>query len=85
MLHFRFKGALNLFRRGNFSVRSSREILPGAKAARENEILQVDIHPALITTIAAVQELAIENQRLREGLAELQARLDALAARLDAR
>ncbi len=25
MLHFRFKGALNLFRRGNFSVRGSRE------------------------------------------------------------
>jgi trimeric autotransporter adhesin len=40
------------------AVQSSREYLPGASRDVENEILQVDIHPALITTIAAAKELA---------------------------
>lgn len=42
------------------AVKASGEYLPGQQKSRENEILQVDIHPALITTIAAVQELALQ-------------------------
>ena len=49
------------------AVQRSGETLPGS----EDEILQVDVHPALITTIAATQELAAEVRALRvrlEGL-----------------
>lgn len=52
-------------------MQSSRETLPDAKATRENEILQVDIHPALITTIAAVQEAVVADQMRDERIAAL--------------
>ncbi len=77
------------------AVRRSGEFLPGAKAAPENAILQVDVHPALITAIAATQELAMkdeaqaehleaENVRLRADNARMQRQLQRLAQRLDA-
>jgi hypothetical protein len=52
------------------AVKSSREALPGEEG---EEILQVDVHPALITTIAATQELAAEVRALRNRLESMEA------------
>lgn len=53
------------------AVKGSGELVPSG----EREILQVDVHPALMTTIAAVQELnaklEAENAALREELEEI--------------
>jgi hypothetical protein len=65
------------------AVQSSRETLPGAKATRDNEILQVDIHPALITTIAAVQEVAVADQMRDERIAALSNENAELRSRLE--
>jgi hypothetical protein len=61
------------------AVKSSGERLPAAGGGKEDEILQVDLHPALITLLAGVQELAVrletaesENALLRAQLAGLQ-------------
>ena len=70
------------------AVQGSGDTLPGQEKSEENEILQVDVHPALMTSIAAVQELAVrlehseaksqrlerKNQALAERLAKLEAR-----------
>ncbi len=61
------------------AVQGSGEYLHGAKKTAENEILQVDTYPALITTMAAVQELAAENAELKAQLAALNKRMDTLA------
>lgn len=50
-------------------VRSSGESLPGSPA---DKILQVDTYPITIYTAAAVQELAAQNQRLRERIERLE-------------
>lgn len=65
------------------AVRSSGELLAGAKSMRENEILQVDIHPALITTIAAAQELAVRADAQAERIEILEANNARLRERLD--
>ena len=85
------------------AVKRSGDFLPGhehcaqdreAAGCAEAEILQVDVHPALITSIAAVQELALrleqadaslaevrtENATVRAELAELRGLVDALLA-----
>jgi hypothetical protein len=62
------------------AVKGSGETLPGRQAIPENEILQVDVHPALITSIAAVQELAVRLERAEARNAELEARLARLEA-----
>ena len=64
------------------AVQGSGEILPGRAAGPDTEILQVDVHPALITAIAAVQELAVRLERAEVRNAALQARLARLEARL---
>ncbi len=64
------------------AVQGSGEYLPGAAKTVANEILQVDTYPALITTVAAVQELAAENAALKAQLAALSERLDKLAAKI---
>ena len=66
------------------AVKGSGEILPGREADADNEILQVDVHPALITSIAAVQELAVRLERAEARNAELEARLARLEALLGA-
>jgi hypothetical protein len=64
------------------AVQGSGEFLPGFGRTRDSEILQVDIHPALITTIAAVQELALrleaERKLLDQQLQRLQSDNSAL-------
>lgn len=71
------------------AVKGSGEYLPGLDRTKTNEILQVDTYPALITTIAAVQELNAHDDLVEQDLtglraenATLKARLDALEARL---
>jgi hypothetical protein len=71
------------------AVSSSGEPVPGASKS-ESPVLSIDSEPALVTTVAAVQELAVQTQhrdeeivRLRADNAELRSKLDALAARLD--
>ncbi len=80
------------------AVQRSGESVPGANRASDDDILQVDIHPALITTIAAAQELAAgadavaarvatierENAELRRENDRLRGRLDQLDRRIDA-
>lgn len=63
------------------AVQGSGEYLPGAAKTAANEILQVDTYPALITTVAAVQELAAENAALKAQLKQLGERLDQLTAK----
>jgi hypothetical protein len=60
------------------AVKGSGEYLPGQPKSKDNEILQVDTYPAQITAIAAIQELAVQNDALREQLATLSARLERL-------
>ena len=54
--------------------------VPGADA-KEPSILALDPNPALITAVAAVQELATENAELHHEIDELSARLSRLEAR----
>ena len=54
--------------------------VPGA-GADEPTILALDSNPALITAVAAVQELATENADLHHQVDELAARLSKLEAR----
>lgn len=65
------------------AVKGSGEYLECADKTAENEILQVDTYPALITTVAEVQELAAENAILRSDNAELRAQFKSLSERLD--
>ncbi len=65
------------------SVHGSGEYLSGAAKTADNEILQVDTYPALITTVAAVQETAQRVQHLEKENATLKAQLDRLSARVD--
>jgi hypothetical protein len=60
------------------AVKGSGEYLPGEPKRAENEILQVDTYPAQITALAAIQELSVQNDALREQLAALNARLERL-------
>ena len=80
------------------AVQGSGEYLPHAEHSADTEIQQVDVHPALITTIAAVQELALRLEAERKLLAaqvqelagdnaalrETTARSEARLARLEA-
>lgn len=65
------------------AVQGSGEYLDGAAKTADNEILQVDTYPALITTVAAVQELAAENALLHAENAELRAQFKSLSERVD--
>jgi hypothetical protein len=53
------------------AVKGSGEFLPGERSAA-NEILQVDVHPALITAIAAIQELVARQELLEARINELE-------------
>jgi hypothetical protein len=53
------------------AVKGSGEFLPGEKSAA-SEILQVDVHPALITAIAAIQELVARQELLEARIRELE-------------
>ncbi len=71
------------------AVHGSGEYLPGMAKSKANEILQVDTWPAQVTAIAAIQELAVHDDTLRDELAvmkrenaSLRAELDAVMARL---
>jgi trimeric autotransporter adhesin len=71
------------------AVKGSGEFLPGRPQTPDNEILQVDTHPALITSVAAVQELAVRleqaearNAALEAGLSELRTELAMLRERV---
>ncbi|MEE4637714.1 MAG: tail fiber domain-containing protein [Wenzhouxiangella sp.] len=64
------------------AVKYSGETLPGQEDTAEGEILQVDVHPALITSIAAVQELAVRLEQAETENADLHARLSTLEALL---
>lgn len=58
------------------AVTPSGETVPGAAKGTPNAaILQVDTYPALITAIAAIQELSVRNERLEQRNAELEARI----------
>lgn len=61
------------------SVKGSGEYLNSLDKSVESEILQVDVHPAVMTTIAAVQEITLqfeaERQAFTQEIAELRARL----------
>lgn len=64
------------------AVTPSGETVPGAaKGAHDAAILQVDTYPALITAIAAIQELAVRNERIEQRNAELEARIARLERR----
>lgn len=72
------------------AVHGSGEYLAGAAKTPDNEILQVDTYPALITTVAAVQQLATDDETTTQRVhhletenAALKAQLDRLSARLD--
>jgi hypothetical protein len=56
--------------------------VPGA-GPDESSILALDPNPALITTVAAVQELAVENAGLRRQLEDTNASLAELRERLN--
>jgi len=64
------------------AVHRSGEHLPGQAKDKDNEILQVDVHPALMTSIAAVQELAVRLEQAEARNKQLEARNQALEARL---
>jgi hypothetical protein len=63
-------------------VSSDGEAVPGA-AAGDPPVQSVDIQPALITTVGAVQERARESSDLRQENDRLRSEVRALAARLD--
>ncbi|HET6546173.1 MAG TPA: tail fiber domain-containing protein, partial [Rhodanobacteraceae bacterium] len=65
------------------AVTGSGEYLEGAAKTPANEILQVDTYPALITTVAAVQELARTNEATDQRMHRLEAENAALRASLD--
>ena len=60
------------------AVKGSGEFLPGRPQTPDNEILQVDTHPALITSIAAVQELAVRLEQAEARNASLKAEVASL-------
>lgn len=60
------------------AVKGSGEFLPGKAEDSAGEILQVDTYPALITTIAAVQELAVRLDEVSQENSDLRARIAAL-------
>ncbi|MEE4330888.1 MAG: tail fiber domain-containing protein [Wenzhouxiangella sp.] len=64
------------------AVKGSGEFLPGREQTPDNEILQVDTHPALITSIAAVQELAVRLEQAKATTSRLRAENRELAERL---
>ncbi len=66
------------------AVKGSGEYLPGTEKSKSNEILQVDTYPALITTIAAVQELNAHDDLVEQELTALRSENSVLKARLDA-
>lgn len=66
------------------AVQGSGEYVAGRAETPDNEILQVDVHPALITSIAAVQELAVRLERSEARNAELEARLESENSALNA-
>ena len=63
------------------AVASQGERVPGAPDA-EPPVLSLDVQPALITAVAAVQELAQQAHDLRDENAALRRKVDDLAARL---
>jgi len=72
-------------------VSSTGKRVPGS-APGDEPILALDSSPALITTVAAVQELAVQSENTRREVATLRAenaalraRLERIEARLDAR
>ena len=73
------------------AVQQSGEYVPGEPETDEHAVLQVDFHPAVVTAVAAVQELAVrledaeaENQQLRTAHAGLAAELAELRAMIQA-
>ena len=66
------------------AVRGSGEYVRGQAKTADNEILQVDTHPAAITAIAAIQELVIDNEAKAARIDELETRMQRLSDRLDA-
>jgi hypothetical protein len=62
------------------AVTATQKRVPGS-AASDPAMLALDPNPALITTVAAVQELALENAALHKQLKQLAARLEKLEAR----
>jgi hypothetical protein len=73
------------------AVSSTGRRVPGS-APGDEPILALDSSPALVTTVAAVQELAVQSEdtqrevaTLRAENAALRARLERIEARLDAR
>lgn len=65
------------------AVQRSAEILPGQPRKADNQILQVDTHPAAITAIAAIQELDVANGLQDRELAALKRENTALRERLE--
>ncbi len=66
------------------AVKGSGEYLPGKSRTVENEILQVDTYPAQIASIAAIQELAVNDDAQREQMTALKRDNAALHQELDA-
>jgi hypothetical protein len=64
------------------AVRGSGEYLPGLPRTPGNEILQVDTYPAQVTALAAIQELARQDEALHTALTRLEAENRALRADL---
>ena len=65
------------------AVQGSGDVVPGEDKAAGNEILQVDVHPALMTSISAIQELAVRLEQAEARSAGLAAQNRKLEARLD--
>jgi len=62
------------------AVTSTEKRVPGS-AHNDSSMLALDPNPALITTVAAVQELAVENAALHKQLDQLAARLSKLESK----
>lgn len=65
------------------AVQRSAEVLPGHAHGVDNQILQVDTHPAAITAIAAIQELDAANSLQDRELAQLKQENHELRERLE--